>query len=74
MKVTTAQMKTVNMKKLSAYILTLNESDLYKMVNKFNDFIELLYLEGLEEEEEEAYTKALHILIDIDNALMTVTK
>ena len=61
------QVKALNYGKFERFIDGLSFKDLDSLSDKFDSFIELLFLEGLENTEE--YTKAIHILIAIQNAM-----
>jgi hypothetical protein len=72
MRITIQQVKALDFNKLAAFIATLSVNDLHTLSSKFDTFIESLFLNGLDNTDE--YTKAIHIMIEIDNAIDELTK
>jgi hypothetical protein len=72
MRITIQQVKALDFNKLAAFIATLSINDLHTLSSKFDTFIESLFLNGLDNTDE--YTKAIHIMIEIDNAIDELTK
>ena len=70
MQVTIQQVKALDYNKLSKFINTLSLSDLQLMQLKFDAFINLLYKDSLQDDQ--VFTKAIHIAINIDDAINTL--
>ena len=70
MNVTIEQVKTLDYNKLSKFINTLSLSDLQLMQLKFDAFINLLCKDNLQDDQ--VFTKAIHIAINIDDAINTL--
>jgi hypothetical protein len=70
MNVTIQQVKALDYSKLSKFINTLSLSDLQVMQLKFDAFINLLCKDSLQDDQ--VFTKAIHIAINIDDAINTL--
>jgi hypothetical protein len=70
MNVTIQQVKTLDYNKLSKFINTLSLSDLQIMQLKFDAFINLLCKDNMQDDQ--VFTKAIHIAINIDDAINTL--
>jgi hypothetical protein len=70
MQVTIQQVKALDYNKLSKFINTLSLNDLQLMQSKFDAFINLLYKDNMQGDN--VFTKAIHIAINIDDAINTL--
>ena len=72
MRITIQQVKALDFNKLAAFIATLSLKDLHSLKSKFNYFINTLWTP--KHEGTALFTKAIHIMIEIDNAIDELTK